>query len=215
MDATWIRKVIEQCAEPSASGIQTLLESVVDEGMTSLRGLGQRDIDLLGSLLKSCTTRLVFHAGDERPRFVQQGPRLAHPFEHLATESRVLRMLVRSPLPVATRTLTFKRRRRRSILTGVAMTCRAGRNDGVAPLQQREVTALLKGDERARVTGATRLWEVHPVYGAGRIRLGEDPAMRDHGFERRRIATVTGFTTNTRAGVLRQVPVPEVNIPIA
>jgi hypothetical protein len=183
--------------------------------MTSLRGLGQRDIDLLGSLLKSCTTRLVLHASDERPRLLQHGPRLAHPFEHLATEGRMLRMLVGSPRPVATRTLTFERLRRRAILTGVAMTGRAGRNDGVAPLQQREVTAFLKGDERARVTGATSLWQVHPVYGAGRICPGEDPAMRDHRFKRRRIATVTGFTTNTRAGVLRQVPVPEVNIPIA
>ena len=109
LGTTRIRKLLDQCAEPSPSSFQTFLERVIDESVCSLRRLGQPNIDLLRGLLESSAARRVRHASDERSRFLQRAPRLTHSFEHLATERWMLRVLVGSPGPVTSRTLTFER----------------------------------------------------------------------------------------------------------
>ena len=104
-----IGKLVEQPRQPAPGGIQSLFEIVIDEGVSRLRRLCQRHVDLLSGLLEPRATRLVVHASDERPCFLQESARVADAFEHLAAQRRMSRMLFRASGPVTARTFPFQR----------------------------------------------------------------------------------------------------------
>lgn len=204
--ARGVDELLKQVRDALAGHGEALRERVEHKAVAGLARLDQRDFSLRISVLEHLLTGRIAHAIDEPVSRLERLPDVGDPLEE---EARVLcaagtwRDPVRS---VAARARLFESFRRQQLSGDGAMTRHTGRSSLVAVIQELEVPALLKRDERPRVAGAAGPRKIRPVNGARGIETVEHILVSQERLERARVSAMTAFAAHVVSAVQRPVP---------